>query len=68
VASFSGLMAETVPVAWKTRSTEAERESVLQCHRRVAETIADRDPVAAERAMDAHFDDSIRTLMGAGYD
>ncbi len=68
VASFSGLMAETVPVAWKTRSTEQERESVLLCHRRLAETIADRDPVAAERAMDAHFDDSIRTLMGAGYD
>jgi DNA-binding FadR family transcriptional regulator len=68
VASFSGLMAETVPVAWKTRSTEAEREGVLECHRRVAEAIADRDAAAAERAMDAHFDDSIRALMGAGYD
>lgn len=59
VRSFEPLMRTAVPAAWRTRETERERTAILALHRQLADTIADRDPQAAEVAMDQHFDQSI---------
>ena len=42
IRSFEALMAVAVPTAWQTRSTDEQRRSVLDQHRRLALTIADR--------------------------
>ncbi len=67
VASFGLLMNEAVPAAWRTRTTDDQRTIILEGHRAIAEAIALRDPLAAERAMDAHFDDSIKRLLESGF-
>jgi DNA-binding FadR family transcriptional regulator len=66
VASFSPQINEAVPTAWRTRTTERQRSTILRRHLAIAEAIAARDPVAAEKAMDLHFDDSIKRLLDAG--
>ncbi|HEY2068400.1 MAG TPA: FCD domain-containing protein [Rhizomicrobium sp.] len=66
VASFGVLMTEAVPVAWKTRTSEEQRAGVLDRHIMIAEAIAGRDPMAAEAAMEGHFDDSIKRLLDSG--
>jgi len=63
VRSFEALMAVAVPTAWQTRATEDQRQSVLDQHRRLAQTIADRDPAAAHDEMNKHFDASIGDLF-----
>jgi DNA-binding FadR family transcriptional regulator len=63
IRSFEALMAIAVPTAWQTRATEDQRQSVLDQHRRLALTIADRDPVAALDEMNQHFDTSIGDLF-----
>lgn len=65
VRSFEALMAVAVPTAWQTRATEDQRRSVLNQHRRLALTIADRDPVAAHDEMNRHFDTSIGDIFRA---
>lgn len=59
VTSFAPLMAEAVPRAWGTRSSDAERDRVFDNHLAVADAIADGDPKQALLAMDAHFDATI---------
>ena len=66
VGSFGRMMTEAVPLAWKTRTSEKQRAVILDRHRNIAEAIANADPVAAERAMDLHFDESIKRLLDAG--
>jgi DNA-binding FadR family transcriptional regulator len=63
VRSFEGLMRSAVPAAWHTRVTEAQRATVLDRHRALAATIADRDPAAAAHEMGMHFDTSIGDLF-----
>jgi GntR family transcriptional repressor for pyruvate dehydrogenase complex len=63
IRSFEALMAVAVPTAWQTRATEDQRQSVLDQHRRLASTIADRDPAAALDEMNKHFDASIGDLF-----
>ena len=63
IRSFEALMAVAVPTAWQTRATEDQRQSVLDQHRRLALTIADRDPSAALDEMNKHFDTSISDLF-----
>ncbi|MDH7975892.1 FadR/GntR family transcriptional regulator [Sphingomonas sp. AR_OL41] len=65
IRSFEALMAVAVPTAWQTRATEAQRQSVLDQHRRLALTIADRDPAAAHDEMNRHFDTSIGDIFTA---
>jgi DNA-binding FadR family transcriptional regulator len=65
VASFEELMSEAVPVAWRTRTTEKQRNVILARHVAIAEAIAQRDADAAEKAMAQHFDDSIKRLLDA---
>lgn len=63
VSSFSGLMEEAVPAAWKTRVDEKDRVSTLERHRVLARAIMERDVEAAVQAMDAHFDNSIGDVL-----
>ena len=63
VRSFVPLMRVAVPQAWKTRQTEAEKAEILARHRRLASAIANRDPLQAEQAMAAHFDEAIGALL-----
>lgn len=66
VSSFSDLMAVSLPLAWGTRNTAKERTVVLERHEAIAEAIANKDPEAAKRAMDSHFDGSVQNLLNAG--
>ncbi len=63
IRSFEALMEIAVPTAWETRATEDQRQSVLGQHRRLALTIADRDPGAALEEMNSHFDTAIGDLF-----
>lgn len=63
VMSFVPLMRVAVPQAWKTRRTADEKSDILARHKRLAWAIANRDPVEAEAAMAAHFDDAIGALL-----
>ncbi len=67
IASFADLMRETCPIGWRSRRTEAERLSVFDQHDRIAAAIAAGDPAAAEAAMDAHFELSLRALNKSGF-
>lgn len=67
VRSFETLMRIAVPAAWHTRRTAEQRETILHHHHAIAQSIGDRDPVAAAEAMSAHFDASIGNLMRHGF-
>ena len=63
ISSFGDLMESSVPAAWSTRETEDERQATLLRHRDLAQAIADRDVASAQRLMDAHFDESVKTML-----
>ena len=63
VRSFEPLMTVAVPLAWKTRETDLARAEVLDRHGDIAQAISDRDPIAATTLMDAHFDQSIGSVL-----
>ena len=56
-------MTVAVPLAWRTRETEADREKVPLCHTLIAQAIADRDGANAAALMHAHLDVSIGNLL-----
>lgn len=63
VSSFGPLMQVAVPRAWRTRTTDTQRETMIYRHLAIAETIANRDPDAAVAAMKAHFDTSVGDIL-----
>ena len=63
VSSFGPLMEVAVPTAWSTRTTDAERRTIIERHRAVADAILRGDARAAEAAMDEHFDASVGVLL-----
>lgn len=67
IGSFSDVMRQTCPIGWRSRRTEAERVAVFDQHDRIAEAIEAGDPVAAETAMNAHFELSLRALANSGF-
>jgi GntR family transcriptional repressor for pyruvate dehydrogenase complex len=67
IASFADLMRQTCPVGWLSRRTETDRAAIFDQHDRIAEAIAANDPIAAEAAMDVHFDSSLRALANSGF-
>jgi GntR family transcriptional regulator, transcriptional repressor for pyruvate dehydrogenase complex len=67
IASFADLMRQTCPIGWRSRRTDADRQAMFDQHDRVAEAINVGDPVAAIRAMSAHFDISISALSNSGF-
>jgi DNA-binding FadR family transcriptional regulator len=56
IRSFESLMTVAMPTAWRTRITAEQRMLALEQHRRLAETIANRDATGAVAAMSTHFD------------
>lgn len=66
VTSFRGLMKIAIPTAWRTRTTEEQRQRSINDHLAIAAAIQAQDPDAADRAMAAHFDTAIGTLLRLG--
>lgn len=67
IASFANLMRQTCPIGWLSRRTESDRLAVFDQHDRIAEAISAGDPAAAQAAMDAHFELSLRALTKSGF-
>ena len=59
IASFEPLLEATIPVAWSKVQSDAHHAVMLERHRELAETIRLRDPDAARKAMDDHFDRAV---------
>lgn len=64
IASLEPLLKSAVPAAWETRRTEAQHAVVIARHIELADTISRREPEAARRAMEAHFDRDVGALLG----
>lgn len=67
ISSFGDLMRQTCPIGWRSRRSEADRLAVFDQHDHIAEAIAAGDVVAAENAMNAHFELSLKALVNAGF-
>jgi GntR family transcriptional repressor for pyruvate dehydrogenase complex len=65
IKAFAPVTRQTWPLGWKNRS-HVEREAMIAQHEAIAQAVVDQDIVAARDAMSAHFDDTVRVLIGAG--
>jgi GntR family transcriptional repressor for pyruvate dehydrogenase complex len=63
VSSFEPLMEVAVPMAWRTRTTEPERQAVFQNHLAIARAILGNDTGAASAAMYMHFDATVTDIL-----
>lgn len=63
LASLEPLLNAAVPAAWRTRHTDQDHAVVIARHRDLADSILRRDPEAARRAMEAHFDRAVDALL-----
>lgn len=66
VGSFRGITEQTWHIGWHSRGTLENRRSNVECHARIAQAIAGRDPAAATQAMTEHFDSATLVLLNAG--
>ncbi|WP_207482139.1 FadR/GntR family transcriptional regulator [Arenibaculum pallidiluteum] len=66
IGSLRLVLHQTWPVGWRGRRTDAQRHDQILIHEAVAKAIAAQDAVEAERAMDWHFENSIRVLVNVG--
>lgn len=66
VGSFGVITRQTWRIGWDSRRTDDQRLASIACHERIAAAISERDASAAEAAMAAHFDDSVKALLAAG--
>ena len=66
VGAFETVMRRTWPVGWRSRADDAERMTSVEAHEAIAAAIRAGDPEAAERAMQHHFDHSVKALVEAG--
>ncbi len=66
LGAFQGIMAQTWPIGWRSRTTAEAREAMIANHERIAAAVAEGDPERAQAAMAAHFDESVRALIAAG--
>jgi len=66
VESFSLVIRQTAPLSWAARRTDEQRRGVHDMHDAIADAITLRDVEAAEVAMAAHFDNSVKALISAG--
>lgn len=67
IGSFAELMRRTCPIGWQARRTDTDRLAVFDQHDVIAAAIEAGDAVAAEAAMDAHFELSLRALASTGF-
>lgn len=66
VGAFQGITAQTWPIGWRSRTTDAARDAMVATHERIAAAVAAGDPERAAREMSLHFDESVRALVSAG--
>jgi GntR family transcriptional repressor for pyruvate dehydrogenase complex len=67
VGAFRLVMQQTMPIGWRSRKKEVDRDDIFDQHDKNAQAIHDQDPSAAEQAMSDHFVNSTRALIEAGY-
>lgn len=66
ITALAGTIRETNPLVWRQRQSADTRTAVVAAHAKLAESIADGDPQAAQQALKAHFDLAFRDLIAAG--
>jgi GntR family transcriptional repressor for pyruvate dehydrogenase complex len=66
VGSFRVVTRQTWAIGWASRPTDESRRESVNGHALIAAAIAERDVKAAENAMAAHFDLTVKALLNAG--
>lgn len=66
VGAFEGATRQTWPIGWRTRTLVEDQHRMVGIHADIAEAIRAGDPIAAQKHMALHFDESIRALLAAG--
>jgi DNA-binding FadR family transcriptional regulator len=66
IKAFAPVTRQTWAVGWKSRAEEGEKLAMIAVHEAIAAAIVAQDVGAARAAMSAHFDDTVRALIGAG--
>ena len=66
IGAFEVVTRQTWGIGWRSRQSDEERMGSVEAHETVAGAIADGDPQAAQRAMNHHFDHSVKALIEAG--
>ena len=66
VGSFGVVTRQTWRIGWDSRRPTPSVSPTSSATNAIAAAISARDRVAAEAAMAAHFDDSVKALLAAG--
>ena len=66
VGALQAITRQTWSIGWRSRVSATDRETMLLHHREIARGVTEGDPVQAVKAMDAHFDESVKALIAAG--
>ena len=66
VGAFEGATRHTWPIGWRTRTMPVDQRRMLGIHADIAEAVRAGDPLAAQKHMALHFDESVRALLAAG--
>jgi GntR family transcriptional regulator, transcriptional repressor for pyruvate dehydrogenase complex len=66
IGAFQGITRQTWPVGWRSRTTQATRDLMVETHGDIARAVAASDPQKAVVGMTQHFDESVRALLVAG--
>lgn len=66
VRAFESVTRANWSIGWQSRAGESGRWKMIEVHEAIARAVADRDVLAAQDAMSAHFDDTVQALKEAG--
>ena len=66
LGGFEKVMRQSWPIGWRSRATDDLRMESVECHEAIARAIEAGDAAGAQRAMAAHFDNSVKALISAG--
>lgn len=66
IGAFDGVTRQTWPIGWRSRTSDAEQQTMIDIHVQIAEAIVSGNPQTASELMATHFDVSVRALLAAG--
>lgn len=66
LTAFEGVIRETWPIGWKSRTSDSDRMEMVDLHIEIAQAIVEQDPIRASALMSQHFDLSTHALTRAG--
>ena len=66
IGAFENVTRQTWPIGWRSRTTQAEQQHMIDVHVQIGEAIAEGNPNEASRLMTVHFDVSVQALLAAG--